>query len=154
MRAIVDEAAAARRWLDVARGTLDDFAWRSRRGERESIKNRPLDRESALSAVREVTEVLRLGFITASADEPLAKQLDALAADMESDGPLRHRVDGRELVGDVERALAAGFATSLPPGGLLSVLDKRAHQEPPLALLTELRAVVEAMKPAWRSMDL
>jgi hypothetical protein len=152
LRAVVDKAAEARRWLDVARGTVDDLAWRMRRGRR-SITDSPSNRESALRAVREAAELLRQGVAAATAEEGLARQLDALSADMEGDGPLRHRVDGRELVGAVEKELAADYAGHLPPGGLLSNLDERAQRYPPAALLADLQDVMGALMPAWRSID-
>lgn len=152
LRGVVDEAATARRWLDIARGTVDDLAWRLRR-ERRSISEMPSDRESALRAVRDAAELLRQGASKATADEKLVMQLDTLKGDMEGDGPLRHRVDGRELLRAVERALAADYEGHLPPGGLLSFLDERAQRYPPAALIADLRAVMEAIPPAWRSID-
>lgn len=154
LRAAVDEAAAARRWLDVARGTVDDLDWRLRRIEREPIDQGGVsDRESALSAVRRAAELRLRSLADASAEERLAKKLDALALDMESDGPLRHRVDGRELIVDLERALALTHAAALPAGGLLSALDRSARDRPPAALLTDLRELLERIPPAWQSTD-
>lgn len=89
----------------------------------------------------------------AGADDLLAEKLDALAADMEIHGPLRHRVDGRQLVADVEQALVPTHGSSLPKGGLLSALDRDAHQRPPAALLADLRSVLEKVPPGWRSVD-
>jgi hypothetical protein len=156
LQAVVEAAAAARRWLDVARGTFDDLAWRLRRAHRGAIKDRlewPSDRESALGAVRDAVDLVRRDFTEAHADDHLVKKLDALDSDMESDGPLRHRVDGRQLVADVERALASGQGAIRPPGGLLSALDKRARAHPPVALLADLRILLENVPGTWRSTD-
>jgi hypothetical protein len=150
LRVVVDGAASARRWFDVTRGTIDDIVWRLRRIRQSSIKSKPADREAAMNMVRGVIEALRLAITEETFEERLTRKLDALAADMESDGPLRHRVDGRALVDDVERALALTHESNLPVGGLLSALDKQAHRLPSQALKADLRAVLEAMPASWR----
>ncbi|HSN97702.1 MAG TPA: hypothetical protein VLS89_05365 [Candidatus Nanopelagicales bacterium] len=154
LRGIVDEAAAARCWLDAARGTVDDLDWRLRQIGRQPIDEAGVgDREAALDAVRRAAQIRLSSLAEAGADDRLAEKLDALALDMKSDGPLRHRVDGRELVVAVERALSLSYAGELPAGGLLSALDRKARERPPAALLADLRAALERMPPSWQSAD-
>ncbi len=142
---VIDRAAAARQWLDVTRGTLDDLAYRVRQVRQTSILEPPSDRETAIAAVQHVATAMQRALTDAGAPEALTKHLDALAADMSTDGPLRHRVDGRELVYDVERALGRHR------GSLLDALSQQARKKPPAALVAEMKAVLEAMPANWRT---
>lgn len=144
LRAALDRVVAGRQWLDAARGTLEDLAFRVRRVRQEDIEGRPADRSAALAEVERVAQRMRLGLAEESQAERLTGQFDALAADMMSDGPLRCRVDGRELIYDLETALG------LPRGFLLDSLTKRALLSPPVALVADIRTVLEAVPASWR----
>jgi hypothetical protein len=146
----LDEAVAARLWLDVARGTLDDLAYRARGIRQQEIRERPTDRASCLDTVLRAAGQMRDDLATSSSHHPLVAQLDALAGDMAADGPLRHRVDGRELVRDLERALTAKHPAEMPPGGLFAALDRHARLRPPAALIADVRAALELVPPHWR----
>jgi hypothetical protein len=150
LRKIVEECSAARRWLDVARGTLEDFHWRWRNVERRSIEGRPPDRPSAIAAVRDAARQIREQAAAVGTNELLDKHFDALAEDMESDGPLWHRVDGKELVRDVELVLVGSHEGDVPRGGLLAALTHHAKKQPPAALLADLRSMLNAIPADWR----
>ena len=140
----VEEAATARRWLDVARGTLEDLAYRLRKLRPPSITHAPTDRTMSLEVV--LAEAARMQGEIAEAFTPdaLALHLDALTADMEADGPLRHRVDGRELIYDVERGLGR------LRGSLLDALARQARRAPPAALVADVRTLLDAIPARWR----
>lgn len=147
---IIGRATEARMWLDVARGAMEDFLYRWRRVGRSSITGHPVDRPSAVLAACETADVIRREAGITGRDELLEKHLDALAADMVSDGPLRHRVDGKELLADVQRSLSEEHPASLPRGGLLSALERQAQKQPPASLLADLRALLLAVPERWR----
>ena len=64
---------------------------------------------------------------------------------MSADGPLWCRVDGRELLYDLE--LALGFARAT----LVEKLSKHAQRHPPAGLITDLRMALAAMPDTWRT---
>jgi hypothetical protein len=145
VHAAIDAAAGARLWLDVTRGTLEDLAYRLRKVRQGAVEGRPLDRAATLRAVLDAADAMRAELADASAEKLVTDHLDALAADMAEDGPLRSRVDGRELVYDLEPAL--GFER----GRLLEKLERSARLHPPAALLADLREALEAMPETWRT---
>lgn len=140
----VEGAATARRWLDVTRGTLEDLSFRLRRIRQPSVSGVPTDRATSLEVVLAEAAHMYNQIAEAFAPDALARYLDALIADMETDGPLRHRVDGRELVYDLELLLGRNR------GSLLDALARRARRAPPTALVADLRNLLEAMPAAWR----
>lgn len=150
IRSLVAACAQDRFWLDVARGAVEDFLWRLRNADRESIEGRPTDRESALLASRTIAARIRASAGEESADAKLDSQFDAIAEDMASDGSLPCRVDGRELIGDVSRALTKKPNVELPQDGLLRALTKQAEKQPPAALLADVRELLLAIPAPWR----
>lgn len=140
----VEEAATARRWLDVTRGTLEDLSFRLRKIRQPSVSGAPTDRATSLEVVLAEAARMYNEIAEAFAPDALARHLDSLIADIEADGPLRHRVDGRELVYDVELSLGRNR------GSLLDALARRARQAPPAALVADLRKLLEAMPASWR----
>lgn len=138
------EAAAARRWLDIVRGTLEDASFRLRRLRAPSVTTPPESRASALDVVRDRVSRMRDDSARELDPELVTGCFDALAADIDAGGPLEHRVDGRELVGDVARALGRDAAT------MLEELAQRARRAPPAALVADLRALLEAVPAGWR----
>ncbi len=147
---VVEQRAAARYWLDVARGTIEDFLWRWRNVARISIDGRPADREGALAATHASAEQIRQQAAEDGTDELLDKHFAALAVDMASDGPLRCRVDGRELVRDVATTLGGMSGVRLPRGGLLAALTNQAEKQCPAALLSDLRDLLIAVPRHWQ----
>ncbi len=145
-RAQIDEAAAARLWLDLARGTLEDLAFRTRKLLRhDALDPRPVDRDAALRMVVDAAARIHERIANAGAEEGLGSFLDELAADITGDGPLWARVDGRELVYDLERLLQQ------PRGSMLTTLGRHARLHPPAALIADVREALEAMPHAWRN---
>ena len=145
LHAALDAAAGARLWLDVARGTLEDLAYRLRRIRQQDIEERLADRAAALRVTLGVAEQMRRELDGASSEERLASHLDALASDMTANGPLRCRVDGRELIYELEVALGK------KRGLLLDRLTQHARRAPPAALVADVRAILEAMPTTWRT---
>ncbi|MFS8066377.1 MAG: hypothetical protein ACMG6S_08385 [Byssovorax sp.] len=152
IRSAVDQAASARKWNDAAHGALDDCMFKLRQ-VRQAMAGNVADRESAVRTICDEAARLRVLYAAPFVEDQLVAELDALEADMTSDGPLRHRVDGRELVKDVERALLAAHAVDLPMGELISALDRQAQAHPPKALLADIRAALEQAPLEWRTMD-
>lgn len=150
LRALVDVAAQARRWLDVARGAVEAFLWQWRQVQRRSVAGRPADRASAIVAATQIAELAKTEATRLCDEGRLAAQVDALAEDMEADGPLRHRVDGKELILDVQVALMSAHPTQVPAGDLLSALRRVAHRQPPAGLVNDLRSLLLAFPPEWR----
>lgn len=112
-----------------------------------SIPHAPTDRAMALEAALEAAARMKGEIEEALAMDALTRHLDALADDMDADGPLRCRVDGRELVYDVEHALGH------ERGSLLNALARRARQTPPTALVADLRTLLDTMPAAWRLIE-
>lgn len=143
--AAIDAAASERFWCDVVRGTLEDLTYRQRAVRPASFIGRPVNRAEALRSVLNETSEMQKTLAHEGAEERLTAHLDKLAADMTTDGPLRCRVDGRELVYDVEVALR------MARGTLLDRLARSARLRPPAALVTDLRRVLEAIPTSWRA---
>lgn len=144
VRARLDALAAERRWLDVTRAALEDLAFKMRKIRQGDIDGRPASRAEALQTALDVASRMLSELVAAGSEPQLGAYLDMLSMDMDADGPLRGRVDGRELVHELSRALG------LDGGFLLPKLDALAHRYPPAALIADLRAALEAMPAAWR----
>ncbi len=148
---IVENLAKGRRWLDVARGTLEDLTFRLRKLERVSIELEARDRDEALRAVREAAERIRAGMTSAFEDDLLAQKLDSLHADVVGEGRPRDRADGKALLGALEAELGKRglLAGGVVPNGLRRALVHQAHRHPPAALLADIRLALSCMPPRW-----
>lgn len=142
----VDQAAEARFWWDVARATVEDLLFRRRNLPRPSVRERPVDRASALDAARSIATKIRREVAEADTDAVLEASFEKLERDMKDDGPLRHRVDGKELLKDISRILSA----DIPVRDLVATLQKKAMVQPPRALLDDVREALRAIPKAWR----
>lgn len=141
------EFARERRWLDLARATLEDAGYRLRGTRRVKFGDEmPGDLDAAVRLVYE--SLVTWGTQAQAALDPAQAEalLAAFDRDFRDDGPEWTRVDGKELLRRVEERLRQG---PLPGGELRNLLLRHAEQhEPPTALVDDLRAFVERIVSA------
>jgi hypothetical protein len=141
---ILTERAGARLFLDVARASVEDFAF-SLRGLRPSFdSDAPRTIEEAVEAVQRVISEFIAGLVAPDA----ATLTDRFAKDMQADR-LWTRVDGKALLGEIEQYLRGSV---LPGGDIEGRLFKWcATNGPPSSLVEDVRhalGVLSALPPA------
>lgn len=133
--------ARERRWLDLARATLEDGGYNLRRTRAEPRDEMPTDMAAAVSLVRE--SLFEWASRAQAALDPANAEalLDAFDRDFRDDGPEWTRVDGKSLLGRVEERLRQG---PLPGGDLRDQLLRHAERHgPPAPLVDDLRVFFE-----------
>jgi len=128
----------------MVRATLDDAGFRVRQAPRLGLgdrKGKVTDEAVALQTALTILRTARPAVQAALTDELLAEAFGRIAEDIETDGPLPWRVDGRELVKDV------AVASKRPE--LLAALTRAARLNPPAALVDEMRACLGGIPGAW-----
>jgi hypothetical protein len=149
-RAVLDEMAEARRWLDLTRAALVDVKWRLSKIKWSSAELHVASRDEALAEI-----CSRLGENRASADEAMQEQkamakFEALERDFAADGPLFLRVDGKKLLGALDDRLVHE-GTRRARGLLGALLTHAERRACPRALLEDLKPLLVGVEAAHRS---
>ena len=143
---VLQESAEARRWTDVARAAINDLNWRLRsaRAQNEQGDAEAANRDDAIAVVRGACVAAEPLLAAELAEERCIAKLDAFDRDFSDDGPLPHRVDGRELLKAVVRRLDANE----PRGGLLPALLAHAERTggPPAPLVDDVPVLLEGIQ--------
>lgn len=141
----IEHLAGARRWVDICTGTLEAINRDLRNKNRASCKTEPKSRQEALTEALEALARYRrkAGDILAGVD--IALELDALTADIAADGPLWTRVNGKEILDQIEQELRV--VPRLKGGDLKQrlLMHARTHAAPE-PLIEEMRELLQRIE--------
>ncbi len=139
-----DAAAAERLWMDVHRGVIEQFCARHRlhpaRGT-EQVR----DRAAATAAVETSLNAFLARIETRMDSFDVAHEVEAMRLDMQRDGPLWSRVDGKKLLRDIHGRLNRKGMRLGKQQRFEQALLTRAELDPPAALVDDVRALLETI---------
>lgn len=141
----IQQLAAARHWMDICRGTLETMNRKLRDGNRAACKTEPKTRNDAIAEAQGALTRYRAKALEVLDGFDVAREVDALDADMAADGPLWARVDGKEMLAQLEQELRA--VPRLKGGELKKRLLKHADAHAvPEPLIEEMRTLLQRVE--------